>query len=110
MLKFLPSPSIKFVNDLLAHLESTDAESGYTRVLVHPVTDGLRMRNLDMTLRVSLEVCGCIVNATWEEAVNCNELQMPYMKTQPFAITDLLVMAEKIEGFFKREWEIEKDA
>lgn len=110
MIKFLEDPAFKFSTDLLAHLTSTDVEEGYKRVLAYPVSGGLRFRNMDFSLRLVLEVSGCIVNATWEETVDVNGLHVPYMKTQPFAITDLSIIAEKIEGFFERKWEIEKDA
>jgi len=110
MLKFLESPAFKFSTDLLSHLTSTDAEEGYKRILAYPIAGGLRFRNLEMSLHVTFEVSGTTIIAAWEEFSPNNDLPISYKKEQLFAITDLSIIAEKIEGFFERKWEIEKDA
>lgn len=110
MLKFLPAPSIKFTSDLIVHLTSGETKGKYKRVLVHSITNGLRLRNLGSTLHVELELFGRVVTILWTEMVEHQGRHVPYSKSQHFSPTEIALIAKKIEGFFERKWEIEKDA
>lgn len=108
MFKFLISPAFSFSNDLIAHLSTGDMVEGYKRVLVYPITNGIRFRNLDSTLHVVLEVAGHTVNCEWTEYTIADGVNVPWDKKQTFAATDLTTIVSKIEGFFYGKWSIEK--
>lgn len=110
MLKFLAAPSIRFASDLVCHLTSGETEEKYKRILIHPITNGLRLRNLESTLRVEFEILGGVATTLWTEVIEHDGLHVPYSKPQAFSPSDIHLIAEKIEGFFERKWEIEKDA
>lgn len=109
MLKFLVGPGFKFATDLIGHLTSCETEAPYKRILIYPITNGLRMRNLEDTLQVEFEVTGGAATAIWSETVRCGEMLVPYTKRQTFSPTDVLLIAEKIEAFFEGKWSIDKE-
>lgn len=109
MSKYLISPifefSTKFINALVEHHVDEDK-----RVLVYPIANGLRLRTMDMRLYVTVEVSGSMVHLEFLEHYEVDETLLPYLKKVPYTIHDIVPMVSKINGFFNKEWSIEKDA
>lgn len=109
MSKYLISPifefSTKFINTLVERHVDEDK-----RVLVYPIANGLRLRTMDMYFYVTVEVSGEMVYLEFEERYEVDEMRVPYFKKVPYTTHDIELMVSKINGFFNKEWSIEKDA
>lgn len=110
MLKFLVAPSFKFATDLIARLPTEDTDEVYKRILIHPITNGLRLRNLEHTLSIEFELLSGLVKVTWCESIEHGNHYVPYRKLQSFSPVDIDLIASTVVGFFERKWGIEKDA
>lgn len=110
MVKFLVAPSFSFANNLIAHLNGNDeVESPYKRILVYPVTNGLRMRNLADTKQVVFEVQGHLVYSEYtvldpDESEDTREARGPLKITN--SATDISVIVQKLTAFFEGKWTI----
>lgn len=111
MLKFLLSPAFNFTQDILGRLvTAAEVESPYGRIMVYPVANGLRLRNLADTKQLRLEVQGSMVYSEYtildpDESEDDRELRSPVKITN--SVADAAVIVQKLTDFFEGKWSIE---
>jgi hypothetical protein len=110
MLKFLLSPAFNFTQDILGRLvTAAEVESPYGRIMVYPVANGLRLRNLADTKQLRLEVQGSMVYSEYtvldpDETEDDRELRGPLKITN--SVADAAIIVEKLTDFFEGKWSI----
>lgn len=100
MTRFLYSPAIRFIDNLVcwldAHAETTTDER--RRVFVRPITDGIRMNNMGVSLSLDVIIQGNTV--TLEPTVD-NVCQMDKITT--YQRDEVAKVGETILKFFSQE-------
>lgn len=109
MSRYLISDAFRLNQLLLAEFPSPEETEGQKRVLLYPITGGLRARNMCDQLVVIVEWQGVLAHVEFIERVGLDVADNDFTKKATFSITDMKHIAETIDGFFSRKWVITKD-
>lgn len=109
MSRYLVSDAFRLNNLLLDRFPSPEETEGQKRVLVYPITNGLRARNMADMLVVVVEWSGVFARVEFIKRMGLDVADHNYVKKTSFSVTDMTLIAETIDGFFSGKWEITED-